>query len=228
MQQACYSARDCCVCGVHCICARCGELIGFCDCPPLEEEPSRARNWAHPVRNADRALKDLLKDLWYERIGGAAPPSKTSTEPRLPITQIANECRRHAFERGLADWTPFDEWCPWHFEYTRVACGRHPVRVTDGAGAVIYVATPPSPPSATPVPTPFKPTASDGGVADSPLRFRTLSDSRDQPTSTQVDGTQCTPCAPEDFKPAILRLCGTNGAYTTQELDCSILPDRHG
>ena len=102
------------------------------------------------------------------------------------------------------------------------------VRVTDGAGAVIYVATPPSPPSATPVPTPFKPTASDGGVADSPLRFRTLSDSRDQPTSTQVDGTQCTPCAPEDFKPAILRLCGTNGAYTTQELDCSILPDRHG
>ena len=45
---------------------------------------------------------------------------------------------------------------------------------------------------------PFKPTSSDGGVADAPVRFRILSDSRDQPTSTQVDETQCKSCAPED------------------------------
>ena len=111
--------------GLHCICSRCGELLGFCDCPPPEENPARARSWDHPAfRNADRALKNLLKALWYERIGGSARPSTTSTEPHLPITQIANERRRHAFERGLADWTPFDEWCPWHFEYARGPSGR--------------------------------------------------------------------------------------------------------
>lgn len=60
--------------GLHCLCGRCGELVSFCDCPAPEEEPARARNWTHPAfRNAERAFKDLLKALWYERITGELP-----------------------------------------------------------------------------------------------------------------------------------------------------------